>query len=184
MDSQQFKEAATSSIDESESFHLLCMSTPLTPSPVVSYFDNLAQRSVVSQVEPGYLRKILPSEAPQEGESWPTIQADIESKIMPGITHWYSSPPHYPPSRQHADVTQATPLLPRLLPLRLLLPRHPRRALLGRPVGGLLQLDLLPGRHRARDNRPRLAGQDPRSAVCVPVHRPYARWRRDSGECQ
>jgi aromatic-L-amino-acid/L-tryptophan decarboxylase len=43
---------------------------------------------VVSEVEPGYLRKILPSEAPEKGEAWQAIQKDIEAKIMPGITHW------------------------------------------------------------------------------------------------
>ncbi|KAL2153168.1 hypothetical protein VTH82DRAFT_4323 [Thermothelomyces myriococcoides] len=71
MDSQTFKEAATSSIDE-----------------IINYFENLGSRNVVSTVEPGYLRKLLPNEAPEEGEPWSAIQADIEAKIMPGITHW------------------------------------------------------------------------------------------------
>lgn len=43
----------------------------------------------MSAVEPGYLRKILPDGPPEEGESWSTIQNDIESKILPGITHWF-----------------------------------------------------------------------------------------------
>lgn len=42
----------------------------------------------MSQVEPGYLRKLLPTEAPQEGQSWGEIQKDIEDKIVPGISHW------------------------------------------------------------------------------------------------
>jgi len=42
----------------------------------------------VSTVEPGYLRKLLPDEAPREGEAWTDIQKDIEAKILPGITHW------------------------------------------------------------------------------------------------
>ncbi|KAL2165673.1 hypothetical protein VTG60DRAFT_4043 [Thermothelomyces hinnuleus] len=71
MDSREFKEAATSSIDE-----------------IINYFETLGSRNVVSTVEPGYLRKLLPSEAPEEGEPWSAIQADVEAKIMPGITHW------------------------------------------------------------------------------------------------
>lgn len=59
--------------------------------PVVDYYDNIAdQNSVVSQVEPGYLRKMLPSEAPVEGEQWDVIRRDIDSKIVPGLTHWQS----------------------------------------------------------------------------------------------
>ena len=42
----------------------------------------------MSSVEPGYLRKLLPAEAPQDGEPWAAIQQDVEAKIMPGITHW------------------------------------------------------------------------------------------------
>lgn len=60
----------------------------LTLQPVINYFDNLGSRNVVSSVEPGYLRRLLPGEAPQKGESWADIQKDLEAKIMPGITHW------------------------------------------------------------------------------------------------
>jgi aromatic-L-amino-acid decarboxylase len=55
---------------------------------VVNYYDNIEDRQVVSNVEPGYLRKILPPGPPQEGELWADIQKDIETKIMPGLTHW------------------------------------------------------------------------------------------------
>ncbi|KFY44522.1 hypothetical protein V495_03413 [Pseudogymnoascus sp. VKM F-4514 (FW-929)] len=71
MDSKQFKEAATSAIDE-----------------IVSYYDTLPDRKVLSSVEPGYLRKLLPSGPPEKGESWTEIQKDIEEKIVPGLTHW------------------------------------------------------------------------------------------------
>jgi len=60
----------------------------LTNSSVVNYYDNIGDRQVVSTVEPGYLRKILPTEAPEDGEPWSDIQQDIEAKILPGITHW------------------------------------------------------------------------------------------------
>ncbi|KAI8635306.1 hypothetical protein F5Y19DRAFT_407316 [Xylariaceae sp. FL1651] len=74
MDSQQFREAAISSIDE-----------------IVKYYDTIEDRRVVPTVEPGYLRKLLPEEAPEEGEAWADIQKDIETKVLPGITHWYGA---------------------------------------------------------------------------------------------
>ncbi|KAI0013137.1 pyridoxal phosphate-dependent transferase [Xylariaceae sp. FL0662B] len=73
MDSKQFREAAISSIDD-----------------IVKYYDNIEQRRVASNVEPGYLRKLLPDEAPQDGEAWAEIQKDLEAKVLPGITHWQS----------------------------------------------------------------------------------------------
>jgi aromatic-L-amino-acid decarboxylase len=39
-------------------------------------------------VQPGYLGPLLPTSAPQDGEAWPSIQADIERVVMPGLTHW------------------------------------------------------------------------------------------------
>ncbi|RDL31396.1 Aromatic-L-amino-acid decarboxylase [Venustampulla echinocandica] len=73
MDSKQFKDAATSAIDE-----------------IINYYDTIQDRRVVSNVEPGYLKKLLPDGPPEEGESWADIQKDIETKIMPGLTHWQS----------------------------------------------------------------------------------------------
>ncbi|KAI1107485.1 pyridoxal phosphate-dependent transferase [Jackrogersella minutella] len=73
MDSKQFREAAISSIDD-----------------IVKYYDTIEERRVVSNVEPGYLRKLLPEEAPQNGEAWADIQKDLEAKIVPGLTHWQS----------------------------------------------------------------------------------------------
>lgn len=58
---------------------------------VVNYYDTIEKRPVASTVEPGYLRKLLPEEAPQDGEAWADIQKDIEAKILPGITHWFVS---------------------------------------------------------------------------------------------
>ena len=55
---------------------------------VVNYYDTIADRRVVSNVEPGYLKKLLPSGPPAKGEPWAAIQSDIESKILPGLTHW------------------------------------------------------------------------------------------------
>lgn len=48
----------------------------------------MQNRRVVSNVDPGYLRNLLPEGPPLEGEQWADIQNDIEAKIMPGLTHW------------------------------------------------------------------------------------------------
>ena len=55
---------------------------------IADYLENIKERRVTPEVEPGFLSDILPNEAPQQGELWPEIFQDFESKIMPGITHW------------------------------------------------------------------------------------------------
>jgi aromatic-L-amino-acid/L-tryptophan decarboxylase len=45
---------------------------------------------VLPDIQPGYLRELIPSTAPEKAESWPLIQADVASKIIPGLTHWQS----------------------------------------------------------------------------------------------
>lgn len=55
---------------------------------ISNYIDTLRERRVIADVEPGYLRPLLPAEAPENPESWDDIMKDFESKIMPGITHW------------------------------------------------------------------------------------------------
>jgi aromatic-L-amino-acid decarboxylase len=57
---------------------------------VASYYDTIADKSVLPSVAPGYLRPLLPTSAPEQGESWDKIQADIDRVIMPGLTHWQS----------------------------------------------------------------------------------------------
>lgn len=56
---------------------------------VISY-DTIEDRNVVPSVQPGYLGKLLPDSAPEDGETWEDIHADVQSKILPGITHWQS----------------------------------------------------------------------------------------------
>lgn len=57
---------------------------------VADYYENITDHSVVSQVEPGYLRRLLPDAAPQDGEPWDAIRRDMDDKIVPGLTHWQS----------------------------------------------------------------------------------------------
>lgn len=68
---------------------VVCNRCKTNTREVVNYYDTLPERRVVSKVEPGYLKKLLPSGPPQKGEAWSDIQADIETKIVPGLTHWY-----------------------------------------------------------------------------------------------
>ena len=37
-------------------------------------------------VEPGYLKGLLPGEAPTKGEKWDDIFNDFETKIIPGVS--------------------------------------------------------------------------------------------------
>ncbi|KAL7746708.1 hypothetical protein RI367_007988 [Sorochytrium milnesiophthora] len=56
---------------------------------IVDYYQNVGdQYNVVSQVEPGYLRPLLPDAAPQEPVPFDEVHKDLFDKIMPGITHW------------------------------------------------------------------------------------------------
>jgi aromatic-L-amino-acid decarboxylase len=73
MTSSQFNNAATEAIQD-----------------ITNYYDNITDRPVIPSVEPGYLAKLLPQSPPTEAESWDKIRADMESKIMPGMTHWQS----------------------------------------------------------------------------------------------
>ncbi|RIA88366.1 pyridoxal-dependent decarboxylase conserved domain-containing protein [Glomus cerebriforme] len=61
-----------------------------TVDRICKYYQELENYEVLSKVEPGYLKKVLPKEVPEEPEPWEKIQSDIETKIIPGITHWQS----------------------------------------------------------------------------------------------
>lgn len=52
---------------------------------ICGYMDTLESRRVTPSVEPGYLRELLPTEAPHDPEDWDAIMEDVESKIMPGV---------------------------------------------------------------------------------------------------
>jgi hypothetical protein len=69
----------------------------------------------MSAVEPGYLKKILPSGPPEEGEAWSDIQRDIDTKILPGLTHWCVTPPrlgHVGANKPFQAISQFHGLLP------------------------------------------------------------------------
>ncbi|CAH0551610.1 unnamed protein product [Brassicogethes aeneus] len=59
---------------------------------IVDYLENIRERRVFPDKKPGFIRDQIPDSAPVEGEAWSTIFEDMESIIMPGVTHWQS--PH------------------------------------------------------------------------------------------
>ncbi|XP_022726615.1 tyrosine/DOPA decarboxylase 1-like [Durio zibethinus] len=60
---------------------------------LADYYQNIEKYPVLSQVEPGYLRKLLPMSAPYVAEPVEAILQDVQQHIIPGITHWQS--PNY-----------------------------------------------------------------------------------------
>ncbi|KAM0541623.1 hypothetical protein ACHAPJ_013171 [Fusarium lateritium] len=71
MNIDEFRERAKEAIDQ-----------------IADYHESVPSRPVVSTVEPNYLSPQLPTSAPLDPEPWTDITADIQSKILPGITHW------------------------------------------------------------------------------------------------
>uniref|UniRef100_A0A8C4Z105 Aromatic-L-amino-acid decarboxylase n=1 Tax=Gadus morhua TaxID=8049 RepID=A0A8C4Z105_GADMO len=51
---------------------------------VADYLENIEHRRVYPDVEPGYLRSMIPSEAPLEPESYEDVLKDVDRVIMPG----------------------------------------------------------------------------------------------------
>lgn len=55
---------------------------------VADYMARLAELPVKSPVEPGEIRAMLPTEAPEHGEDFADVLVDLNQVILPGITHW------------------------------------------------------------------------------------------------
>ena len=55
---------------------------------IADYYENLHERRVLPEVQPGYMRPMLPSRAPRKGEPWEDIMRDLDRAIVPGVrTH-------------------------------------------------------------------------------------------------
>ncbi len=52
------------------------------------YFANIEEYPVLPSIKPGEVRAKLPSNPPQQGESYENIISDLEEIILPGVTHW------------------------------------------------------------------------------------------------
>ncbi|XP_022106500.1 histidine decarboxylase-like [Acanthaster planci] len=59
---------------------------------IVEYLTTIRTRRTFPDVQPGYMKRLVPDVAPQEGEKWEDIFKDVERVILPGVTHWQS--PH------------------------------------------------------------------------------------------
>jgi aromatic-L-amino-acid decarboxylase len=55
---------------------------------IADYLADPGRFPVLSRVRPGDIRRALPRDAPEHGESFDAIFADFERTILPGITHW------------------------------------------------------------------------------------------------
>jgi aromatic-L-amino-acid decarboxylase len=55
---------------------------------IAGYLERLEEFPVLSQVKPGEIRGQLPPAAPETGEPFEAVLADLERIILPGITHW------------------------------------------------------------------------------------------------
>src|SRR5262249_24425715 len=57
---------------------------------VASYLDRVGAFPVLSEVEPGAIRRALPESAPEDPESFAAVLEDLDSILLPGLTHWQS----------------------------------------------------------------------------------------------
>lgn len=55
---------------------------------IADYLANTERYPVLSQAEPGEVRRDLPDSPPEHGESLDEIFRDVETTIVPGLTHW------------------------------------------------------------------------------------------------
>jgi len=55
---------------------------------IADYRAGVESRKVMAQVRPGEVKARLPASPPARGESFDAIQRDIDTVVMPGITHW------------------------------------------------------------------------------------------------
>ncbi|CAB4276515.1 unnamed protein product [Prunus armeniaca] len=61
---------------------------------IADYYKTIEKYPVLTQVQPGYLKKRLPESAPYDPEPIETILQDVQDHIIPGLTHW-QSPNHF-----------------------------------------------------------------------------------------
>jgi aromatic-L-amino-acid decarboxylase len=55
---------------------------------IADYWASLDDLPVRAQVAPGDVRRLLPAAAPEEGEPFDALLADLDRVVVPGLTHW------------------------------------------------------------------------------------------------
>lgn len=69
MDSSEFRRCAKEMVDY-----------------VADYLDTIRDRPVLPDVQPGFMRHLIPDSAPEKPEDWKDILHDVERVIMPGVS--------------------------------------------------------------------------------------------------
>ena len=57
---------------------------------IADYYENIESYPVLSQINPGDLRKALSKEPPKKGDKFDSILDEMNNTIIPGVTHWQS----------------------------------------------------------------------------------------------
>ncbi|KAM7259049.1 hypothetical protein ACFE04_014790 [Oxalis oulophora] len=57
---------------------------------IADYYKTIETFPVLSQVQPGYLKQLLPDSPPTHAEPLQNVLHDVQAKILPGVTHWQS----------------------------------------------------------------------------------------------
>src|SRR5688500_17173285 len=57
---------------------------------VAEYMTRIGELPVQSSLEPGDVRALLPSAAPEEPEPFEALVRDLDTVVLPGITQWQS----------------------------------------------------------------------------------------------
>jgi aromatic-L-amino-acid/L-tryptophan decarboxylase len=57
---------------------------------IADYYERIESFPVLSQVSPGEVRAKLPAHPPEQGEPFEQLLRDLDTTILPGITHWQS----------------------------------------------------------------------------------------------
>jgi aromatic-L-amino-acid decarboxylase len=52
------------------------------------YLDQIEERPVLAQAQPGDLKAQLPTSPPEQGEAMDDVLADVDRLIVPALTHW------------------------------------------------------------------------------------------------
>ena len=55
---------------------------------IADYWSRISAFPVRSQVSPGEVRAALPPQAPEQGEPFSAVLADLDRVVLPGTTHW------------------------------------------------------------------------------------------------
>jgi aromatic-L-amino-acid decarboxylase len=57
---------------------------------IADYYQSVEFLPVLSQVQPGRTRELLPASPPAQGEPFEALLSDVRRVILPGVTHWQS----------------------------------------------------------------------------------------------